>query len=96
MAINIYDSAEVRQAARTVRSSVERITSGAQPKLRELISSVPENFEGEAANAMLTRLKELDADVARIAASLNTLNRALTAFAKAIDEADAKTKSMFK
>ena len=89
----IYDSGEVRRAAHTVRSSMERITSAAQPKLRSIRSSLGENMEGATADALNKRLYDLDADIARIVSALNALNRTLLKFADEIDAADAKIKA---
>lgn len=88
-----YDSGEVRRAARTVRSSVDRVTSSAQPKLRQIRSSLNSNFEGAAAEALNRQLYDLDSDIARIVSALNALAQTLTKFADEIDAADEKIKN---
>ena len=92
----IYDSAEVRRAARTVRSSMDRITSSAQPKVKSIRSQLSENMEGATADALNKRLYELDADIAKIVSALNALNRTLVRFADEIDAADARIKAALK
>ena len=89
----IYDSAEVRRAAGTVRRSLERITSTALPKVRSIRNSLDANFEGAAADALDKNLSDLDSDIGKIASALSMLNRTLLKFAEEIDAADAKIKS---
>ncbi len=88
-----YDSAEVRRAARTIRSSLDRVTSTAQPKVRNIRQQLNANFEGAAADALNKRLYDLDSDIAKIVSALKTLNQMLNKFADEIDAADAKIRS---
>ncbi|MBR0464584.1 MAG: WXG100 family type VII secretion target [Clostridia bacterium] len=89
--IAIYDSAEVRRAARTVRSSMDQLQQ-VMPKVRSLNQAVSEGIDGETAEAMKNKLKQLQADVQTIGNALSTLNTTLNKFASAIDAADEKIK----
>ena len=89
----IYDTAEIRRAARTIKSSMERVTGAAEPKVRSIRQSIDGTFEGAAANALEDKLQLLDSDMQSIASALGTLSNALFRFAEALDEADRRLKS---
>lgn len=84
-----YDTAEIRRAARSVRSCGENV-SNAKPKVRSVLSRVDGSFSGEAAKALTKRLENIDADINALNNGLNTLYRALNQFADAIEAADAR------
>lgn len=84
-----YDTAEIRRAARTVRSCGENVNN-AKPKVSSVLSKLDGSFRGEAAKALTERLENIEADINALNNGLNTLYRTLTQFADAIEEADAK------
>ena len=84
-----YDTAEIRRAARTVRSCGENVSS-AQPKVRSVLSNLDGSFCGEAAKALTERLENIDADIDALNNGLNTLYRSLMQFADAVEEVDDK------
>lgn len=91
--IAVYDSAEVRRAARIVRSSLDQLQQVA-PKVRNLNQAISDSIDGETAEAMKRKLQQLQTDVQAIGGAMNTLNTTLNRFAAAIDAADAKIRSL--
>jgi len=83
-----YDTAEIRRAANSVRSSREHLSSTVLGGLRQVEAEVEENFQGRAADALADRLTQMDADVRQIDEKLDILYRTLMKFAQDMDEAD--------
>lgn len=88
-----YDSAEIRRAARTIRSSRERLNSTVLTGLRRVESELDGEFQGQAADALANRLANMDADARRIGAQLDSLYTTLMKFAQRMDEIDQELAS---
>ena len=85
----IYDSAKVRNAARTVRALNERLEDGAmRPERKAFRESEPLN--GKAAEALRERLQRLEENTRRICAELGSVSAELNRYANALDEVGAK------
>ena len=88
-----YDSAEIRRAAMTIRSSRDRLNSTVLSGLRRVESELEGEFQGQAADALADRLTNMDADVRRIEGKLDSLYSALRKFAQRMDEIDQELAS---
>ena len=88
-----YDSAEIRRAAMTIRSSRDRLNSTVLSGLRRVESKLEGEFQGQAADALADRLTNMDADVRRIEGKLDSLYSALMKFAQRMDEIDQELAS---
>ncbi len=85
-----YDTSEIRRAARIIKSSQERLHGSTVTKLRGVQSSLNGEFQGEAADALNTRLKKMDTDARRIEEKLEGMYSVLMRFAQRLDETDQK------
>ena len=90
-----YDTGEIRRAARQIRNCADQLEDSAEPKLRRIQSELPESFEGKAADALEERISDISADVKAIGKSLNSLYKALSRYADALDEADRRMADSF-
>ena len=88
-----YDTAEIRRAARTVRSSRDRLNSTVFTGLRKVEAELEDEFKGQAADALATRLANTDADARRMDEKLDALYRALMKFAQEMDDLDRELAS---
>lgn len=88
-----YDSAEIRRAARTIRSSRDRLNSTVLTGIRRVESELDGEFKGQAADALADRLSSMDADARRIEDKLDSLYNALMKFAQRMDEIDQELAS---
>jgi len=88
-----YDSAEIRRAAGVIRSSRDRLNSTVLTGLRRVESELDGEFYGQAAEALETRLANMDADARRMEGKLDTLYNALMKFAQRMDEIDQELAS---
>ena len=88
-----YDTSEIRRAARTVRSSRDRLNSTVLSGLRKVESELDGEFQGQAADALAGRLTKMDADVRRMDEKLDSLYSALMKFAQRMDEIDQELAS---
>lgn len=90
-----YDTAEIRRAARQIRSCAQSVANSAEPKLRSIRGDIPNSFRGKAADALSDRLKDISSDVETISDGLEALYRALMRYADALDEADRRMADAF-
>ena len=88
-----YDSAEIRRAANTIRSSRDRLNSTVVTGLRRVEAELDGEFYGQAADALADRLASMDADARRMESKLDTLYNALMKFAQRMDEIDQELAS---
>lgn len=86
----IYDTGEIRRAARKIKSCAENLADSAEPKLNRVRREIPDNFQGKAAEALSERVDDLYSDVRSIGKGLKSLYRALINYAEALEEADRK------
>ena len=88
-----YDSAEIRRAARVIRSSRDRLNSTVMTGLRRVEAELDGEFQGQAAQALRERLNNMDADARRIEEKLDSLYNTLMKFAQRMDEIDQELAS---
>ena len=88
-----YDTGEIRRAARTVQRSRDRLNTAVLRNLRKVESELDGEFQGQAADALATRLAGMDADIRRMDEKLDTLYRTLMKFAQRMDEIDQELSS---
>lgn len=88
-----YDSAEIRRAASTIRSSRDRLNATVVTGLRKVESELEGEFYGQAADALVDRLTKMDEDARRMEDKLDSLYSALMKFAQRMDEIDQELAS---
>lgn len=84
----IYDTGEIRRAARKIKNCADNLAESAEPKLSRVRREIPDNFQGKAAEALNDRVDDLYKDVQTIGKGLKSLYRALINYAEALEEAD--------
>ena len=89
-----YDSARVRQLARSVRSSAESIRGLSGGELRTARSSVSENLLGRTASALSGALENLSREVSQLASTLDGIASDLFDYANRLDEADRQAQQL--
>lgn len=84
------DTAKVEEAARKVRAVATQVQDLTTQDMQTILTLAQEDLEGSTAQALLESLTELNSDISKIASGLNTIQKALTTYAKKIKEADAR------
>lgn len=91
-----YDTVAVRREARKFQSCRDRLNDDVLPKIRTVRSQLDGNFEGDAANALKSRL---DFECKRARAlydSCDLLYRAMMRYADELEEKDRRIAQMLK
>lgn len=85
-----HDTRQIRSAARrigTVAASVKDISSS---DLRSISNSIPNNFQGESAEALQEAVSNLIDDLNQMSIGLNNIKASLLSYANDLDKADAE------
>ena len=83
-----YDTSEIRRAAQQVGAAADDLDSAASRDLARMLSSLPGNFEGEAASALGEELNGLKRDLLSLTRGLESIRAELLSYAKRLDDAD--------
>lgn len=89
-----YDTGKIRALAQAVARVSEQVSDVNTSTLRPIEQEIPENFSGEAANALSKSLEDLWTDIRTLSSGLSEISEALYALAKRVDAADAAAKSL--
>lgn len=90
------DTAKVRKAAREVQRIAETVRALAENQVKQMRTTVQDNLEGKAADALASELADLSGDIQKIAGALNTVQSTLRAYAAAVEEADRQSAANMK
>lgn len=83
------DTDEVRRAAAQIKKIAASVRQLSTQNVRTMQSSVDENLNGEAADALKNVLDELSMDISKIGNGLDAIQKALYEYAKRVEAADA-------
>ncbi len=85
-----YDSAAVRREAKKILACSEKVTNSALPRIKGARSKVEDDFKGSAAEALDNSLTRAQDQLNALKKELDTLYRALSRYADALEEADER------
>ena len=84
------DTDEIRRAARKIGNIADSVQDLSTDDIPAIEHGLDGNFEGEAAKALEEVLADLKKDVKSLSSGLKAIQRELLAYAKRVDDADAK------
>lgn len=84
------DTAKVKEAARKIKAVASQVQDLATQDVRSMQTLAESDLEGSTAQALQEVLGDLKSDIQKIAAGLNTIQRALSTYAQKLEEKDAE------
>lgn len=90
-----YDTSAIRRVARKV-GNVSGDVSDQANNLTRMLSSVPNHFQGEAADVFIDTLEQLKSDLRNMSSGLSAIKSELNAFAAKLDEIDRRAAQAIK
>jgi uncharacterized protein YukE len=85
---------EIRQVASRLRAVADTVSSLATGDISRMKQLTQNNLQGLTANSIKSVLSELGSDFTSIASGLRAVSNELFAYARRVEEADARAKSI--
>lgn len=89
-----YDTREIRRRARELKQYADMLSNSAEVKVERTASDLRGNFEGAAADALDSSLKETRQQMITLRKEINNLCSALNSYANALEEADRRAQKL--